>query len=108
MRAVYIVAIEVDPAAEERWYRWEIEEHIPEVMKEPGFLEASFYRVDRADGVWPLYEIHYLLDSRASLDAYLGGEAVQRLRADAMAKYGNVMRITRRLMDERERLTARR
>ena len=105
MRAAYVVEIEVDPAAEERWFRWEIDEHIPAVLREPGFVEATFYRV-YDEGAWPRYQILYVLDSRDALDAYLGGEAVQRLRADAMAKYGSVMRITRRLMEERARLEA--
>ena len=104
MRAAYVVEIEVDPAAEDRWYRWEVEEHIPEVMKEPGFLEAFFYRVVEPGRERPLWHVHYVLDSMESVDAYLNGEAVQRLRADAMAKYGSVMKISRRVMEERERI----
>ncbi|MBL8111961.1 MAG: DUF4286 family protein [Acidobacteria bacterium] len=98
-RAAYIVEIEVDPAAEAPWFRWEIDEHIPEVLAEPGFLDATFYRIEDS-GDWPRYQVLYRLESREALDAYLSGEAVQRLRREAMAKYGSVMRITRRLMNE--------
>jgi quinol monooxygenase YgiN len=82
--AAYIVEIEVDPAAEAPWFRWEIDEHIPEVLAEPGFLDATFYRID-GPGDWPLYQVLYRLESREALDAYLSGEAVQRLRKEAMA-----------------------
>ncbi len=98
-RAAYIVEIEVDPAAEAPWFRWEVDEHIPEVLAEPGFLDATFYRIDDG-GSWPRYQVLYRLESREALDAYLSGEAVQRLRKEAMARYGSVMRITRRLMNE--------
>jgi quinol monooxygenase YgiN len=104
MRAAYVLDIDVDPAAEDRWFRWEVDEHIPLVLREPGFLEASLYRVDGERDGWLSYRVHYILESREALDAYLGGEAVQRLRADAMAKYGSVMRIARSNMEERVRL----
>ena len=44
MKTDYIVTIEVSPAAEQTWSRWQSEHHIPEVLAEPGFLGARKLR----------------------------------------------------------------
>ena len=95
---VYVVQAEVDPAAEREWAAWMMEHHAPELLKEPGFLEATLYEVEAPEGAWRRYQVHYRVVSREALEAYFAGSSVARLRADHLARFGPVVRLERAIL----------
>ena len=42
--ALYLVTIEVSPSAEAAWNEWHEKVHVPEVMRQPGFLSCRKWR----------------------------------------------------------------
>ncbi len=97
---IYQVIVQVAPEAERSWDDWNTAHHIPDVLKEPGFLRATKYRSEPTGGYaqWPEYVIEYQLASRAALESYLAGDAVVRLRRDQEERYGEVVRLSRRIL----------
>lgn len=98
---LYVVSAEVRPEAEGRWRVWMADEHMRDVCREPGFLGASLWRdvlnPETPDG-WARWEVHYEVATRADLDAYLSGEAVQRLRAEGSRLFAHDVRLARRVL----------
>lgn len=99
---IYEVNIEVDESINYKVAGW-LPEHIDNVLKTPGFQSAYwFFRQpedeDRAGEKKTLWTVHYVVDSRASLDAYIIGRAVE-LRKEAVDKFGEQMKTTRRILN---------
>jgi hypothetical protein len=97
--ALYCVTIEVDPAAVDEWNRWYTEHHVPDVLAQPGFLGAQRY-ADEAlakDG-WKRFVSMYEVESPRALEEYLAGDAVTRLRADHVERFGKVTRLSRQVL----------
>ncbi|HET7376789.1 MAG TPA: DUF4286 family protein [Anaerolineae bacterium] len=97
MNVIYAVKCEVDPVDEAVWDEWNTTQHIPDILMQPGFIRATKYKIEVESG-WPQYIVLYELNSRASLDNYLNGEAVIRLRADHYTRFGNSTRLSRMLL----------
>ncbi|HZJ53937.1 MAG TPA: DUF4286 family protein [Myxococcaceae bacterium] len=99
--AVYRVTIEVAPDSEQAWVEWQTREHIPEVVRQPGFLGATRWKdqTPAADG-WARYVIHYRVESVAAFEAYRASAAAAHLREDHTRKFGKVTRITRTVLAE--------
>jgi hypothetical protein len=97
MNAIYAVKVEIDPVDEAVWDEWNTMQHIPDILMQPGFIRAIKYKLD-SDTEWPQYIVLYELDSRASLDRYLKGDAVIRLRADHYSRFGSSTRLSRMLL----------
>ena len=99
--AVYRVAIEVAPAVEEAWARWHAAEHMPEVLRQPGFLGATRWkdREPAPDG-WARYVVHYRAESLEAIETYRSSATAIRIRDDHTVRYGNVTRISRSLLDQ--------
>lgn len=99
--AVYRVTIEVAPEAEHAWVEWQTNEHIPDVLKQPGFLGATRWKdQERAPDGWARYVIHYRAQSLAAIEAYRASPAAAHLRDDHTKKFGSVTRITRSVLGE--------
>lgn len=98
MAVFYAVKVEVDPKEEAAWSDWHTRHHIPEVLAQPGFVCATKYRLDTANGGWQQYVTVYELTSREALEAYLQGEAVTRLRADHYHHFGLCTRLSRMIL----------
>ncbi len=98
MSVIYVVRVEVDPNDEQTWDEWTTRHHMPEVLAEPGFIRATKYKVDTPDDAWSQYLTLYEVDTRESLDAYLNGDAVIRLRADHYARFGTSTRLKRMIL----------
>ena len=89
---LYIVRSFVDGKVEKQWDVWHSKQHVPEVLKQPGFLGASKYRDARSNGeYWTLYE----LESLEAFEKYDKGQEAKRLRADHHARYGGSTRTER-------------
>jgi Domain of unknown function (DUF4286) len=98
MAVFYGVMVEVDPKEEASWNDWHTRQHMSEVLAQPGFIHATKYRLDTANGDWQQYLTVYELTSREALDAYLNGEAVARLRADHYNHFGHCTRLSRMIL----------
>ena len=99
--AVYRVTIEVAPGSEQAWVTWQTKEHIPEVLREPGFLGATFWKdTERAADGWARYVVHYRAESVAAVEAYGRSEAAARLRGDHARRFGTVTRASRSVLAE--------
>ncbi len=96
MSAIYVVKVEVDPAYEEAWSNWHTHHHIPEVLSaHRGFVRARKYKVNNPEDSWSQYLVMYEIDSHESLNEYLNGEEVIRLRADHYTHFGHCTRLSR-------------
>lgn len=92
---VYEVRVCVDAGVRESYRAW-IDGHVREILALPGFERAELY-VEDADGGEPVFVIRYHLVSRAALEDYLRDHA-PRLRAEGLARFGDRMRATRRVL----------
>jgi quinol monooxygenase YgiN len=92
---VYEVRVSVDAGVRESYRAW-IDGHVREILALPGFERAELY-VEDADGGEPVFVIRYHLVSRAALEDYLRDHA-PRLRAEGLARFGDRMRATRRVL----------
>lgn len=92
---VYEVTTEIDPSIEADYRAW-LGPHVAEIRALPGFTGARVHElVDPATGIG--FCMQFLLDGEAALEAYLR-EHAPRLRADGVARFGDRMRATRRVM----------
>lgn len=95
---VYEVTVEVHPAIRADYEAW-LRPHVAEILALPGFVGADILEVlePAADDGWPAICAQYRLTDHAALEAYLR-EHAPRLRADGIARFGERMRATRRVM----------
>jgi heme-degrading monooxygenase HmoA len=97
--AIYRVTVEVAPAVEAEWARWQASGHMPEVASQPGFVGATLWRdSESAPDGWVRYVVHYEAESAAAIEAYRRSEAAARLRGDHEKHYGAVTRIVRTVL----------
>lgn len=95
---VYEVSVAIDPDIREAYMAW-LRGHVAEIVTLPGFGGADVFEVvdpAQADGGAQVC-MQYRLHDAAALDAYLR-EHAPRLRADGIARFGERMRATRRVM----------
>jgi quinol monooxygenase YgiN len=92
---VYEVRVAVDPAIRDDYRAW-IDGHVREILALPGFERAELY-VEDADGGEPVFVVRYHLVSRAALEDYLR-DIAPRLRAEGLARFGDRMRASRRVL----------
>ncbi|GAB2503819.1 DUF4286 family protein [Lysobacter humi (ex Lee et al. 2017)] len=95
---VYEVDIEIDAAIEADYLAW-LRPHIAEIVALPGFTGATLHAVlePAPASACRRYCVQYRLVDAAALEAYLRDHA-PRLRADGIARFGERMRATRRVM----------
>lgn len=94
---VYEVSVDVDAALRADYLRW-LRPHVAEILALPGFTGADVYEiVDPVDPARLRVCMHYRLVDDAALADYLR-EHAPRLRADGLARFGERMRATRRVM----------
>lgn len=92
---VYEVRVAIDPSIRDDYRTW-IDGHVREILALPGFERAELL-VEEADGDEPVFVVRYHLVSRAALEDYLR-EHAPRLRAEGLARFGERMRATRRVL----------
>ena len=94
---VYEVSVDVDAAIRDDYLGW-LAAHVDEILALPGFTGADVHEViDPADESLLRVCMQYRLVDAAALEAYLRDHA-PRLRADGLARFGERMRATRRVM----------
>lgn len=95
---IYEVTAEIDADIVEDYRAW-LRDHVAEILTLPGFVGAQPYQVlepapeDGRIGIG----VHYQLRDLAALADYLRDHA-PRLRADGIARFGNKMRTSRRVL----------
>ena len=98
MTVVYEVDLAIGPDIAEAHARW-LDAHVREMLGFAGFLEAEIL-----DGLEPPAEpgwvsrcVRYRLADRAALNAYLRDHA-PRMRAEGIARFGDQVRASRRIL----------
>lgn len=85
---IYNVTINIEESIHEEWLAW-INNHIQDVLDTGKFEKAYLIKVlveDEIEGA--TYSVQYHCKSRELLDAYYKEDA-DRLRSDALGKFGN-------------------
>lgn len=86
---IYNITIKVNKAIVEDWLKWQMEEHIPEIMSTKFFDHyKSFRLLDQDDTEGPTFVFQYYASSRKNYDGYITEHAT-RLRKKAFEKWGN-------------------
>jgi hypothetical protein len=97
--AVYAVVIEVAPEAEARWAPWHADQHMADVLAQPGFRGGRRWRdVEPTTDGWARYVAHYDADSVEAIEAYRRSDVAARLRADHEGRFGTVTRLSRAVL----------
>lgn len=77
----------------DRWHRWHADSHIPDIIKQLGFVKVTKYRRTNliSDKVefWTIYE----MQDREALGAYDQSDAAKKLRSNHEAKFGSSTRL---------------
>jgi len=96
---VYNITIKVQPQIEAAWKKWQIEEHIPEVMATGLFKQYKFFHLldqDEADGV--TYVIQYFASSFDDYNKYIEDFATS-LRKKTFERWNNQFIAFRTVME---------
>lgn len=98
---LYIVTVDVAPASDAAWNAWHTHHHMPDVLRQPGFISGrKFLEPNPLTDGWFRYVVIYEMDSPGSLANYEQGDASKRLRADHDNRFGDVTRVARRILHE--------
>jgi hypothetical protein len=83
----YNVTIKINPKVETSWVKWQLEEHIPEVMSTGLFTDFKFFKLleqDETEGI--TYVVQYFSHSMEDYNRYIN-EFAAELREKAFAKW---------------------
>jgi antibiotic biosynthesis monooxygenase (ABM) superfamily enzyme len=98
---LYLVTIEVSPGSEAEWNTWHEQVHIPEVLRQPGFLSCRKWRdTATAEDGWVRYVCHYELAGTEAVERYAASEAAKHLRTESDLRFGYVTRVRRQVYTE--------
>lgn len=94
---IYEVTVEIERASRASYVAW-LRAHVAEILALPGFTGAEIDEVlEPASETHATFCVRYRLVDAAALEAYLRDHA-PRLRADGLARFGERMRATRRVL----------
>ncbi len=97
MTIIYEVNVFVQRNSEADYRAWLVK-HIAEILVLPGFVDAQCFDVQQDNNANDVAIcVQYRLQSQAALDNYFEHHAA-RLRADGVAKFGDRLRATRRVL----------
>ena len=69
---INVMGTQCPPETEERFRKWYIEKHIPELLQFKGLKGVTFYRNTKADGEYPTYLAIYEFKDQQDFEAYNG------------------------------------
>ena len=84
-----------DPNIKTEYYRWLTTSHIQEVLKCEGFISAELML---EQGGSEGFVVRYFLASTAVFNAYNSSETADRLRKEAIDRFGDKFVATRRVL----------
>lgn len=101
MTVLYVVTVEVEPGSADSWNTWHSDHHVPDVLREPGFIACRKWRDTQPspDG-WVRYVVQFELESLDAYQRYTTSDAASRLRADSLEHFGKVTRYQRAVLEE--------
>src|SRR5688572_1044624 len=84
---IYNITIKVHNSIAAEWMKWQLEEHIPEIMSTNLFNEYKVFRLhDQDETEGPTYVFQYYTPDRNNYDRYIN-EHASRLREKAIKKW---------------------
>ncbi len=92
---MYVVHVRLPVEIEEEWNQWHNEQHIPQVLTQPGFIGVRKFRTITNDRRQAEYFILYELRNQAAYEKYVQSEDGELLRQQFLDKYGSKIKITR-------------
>lgn len=86
---IYNITIKVNNSISDEWLKWQLEEHIPEIMSTGLFDQYKFFRLlDQDDTDGPTFVLQYYTGERKYYDQYIK-EHAPKLREKAFIKWGD-------------------
>ena len=86
---IYNITIKVNNAIADEWLKWQLEEHIPEMMSTGLFDQYKFFRLlEQDDTQGPTFVFQFYTSDRKSYDQYIK-EHAPGLREKALKKWGD-------------------
>ena len=86
---IHNITIKVDREIKEEWMKWQMNEHIPEIMSTNLFNDFKVFQLlDQDDEDGPTYVIQYFTDSKKNYDHYIDTYASGFIEK-AFKKWGN-------------------
>ena len=86
---IYNITTKVDGEIKEEWIKWQMDEHIPEIMSTNLFNNFKVFQLlDQDDEDGSTYVIQYFTDSKKNYDQYIGTYACEFIEK-AFKKWGN-------------------
>ena len=101
---IYEVNLDIAAPAAKAFADW-LPGHIEDMLALPGFIDASIARVDHDFDNLACWSVRYRLHDRQALDNYLKTHA-ERMRADGLARFGDQLSASRRILAESQNLQA--
>ena len=86
---IYNITCKVDISICTEWKRWQLDEHIPEIMSSKLFTDFKFYKLldqDESEGETYVLQLFFL--EKNNYETYINGFAPV-LRDKAITKWGN-------------------
>ena len=87
--AIYRITVDVEPRLAQHWLAWMLDEHVPEVLGERGFVRATVSRDLEVDA---RFIVEYTLEDHDALEIFLNSEAAARHRATHDNRYAGKVR----------------
>jgi hypothetical protein len=86
---IYNLTVKVDNSISDEWLKWQIEEHIPEIMNLQLFNKHKVFRLlEQDDSEGQTFVIQYFTEVKENYDKYINQHA-KELRENAIKKWGN-------------------
>lgn len=104
MTVIYEVNLRIAAPVAEPFADW-LPAHVAEMLALPGFMDAVIAREETDDEEATAWSVRYRLEDRQALDDYLA-EHSERMRADGLARFGEHMQASRRILTETLQLKA--
>lgn len=92
---LYVVKSIVNPSAERAWDKWHSDSHVPDVLKQPGFLKATKLRRSDSPSSDPEYWTIYEMTSLEAFQRYNNSDAARTLREDHKERFGSSTKLER-------------
>jgi hypothetical protein len=104
VKVIYEVNLQVAAPAADAFAEW-LPGHIEDMLALPGFIDAVIALEESTNPAAAAWSVRYRLHDRMALDNYLHTHA-DRMRADGLARFGDHMSATRRILVETHCLQA--
>ena len=94
--ALYVVTIEVAPGSEQAWNRWHEDIHVPEVLRQPGFLWVRRLKLSETDATgWSGHAMIYGIGSKVDYEHYMANHALHAKFNKEREPFATKLRIER-------------